>query len=84
LSINFIGNRTSRFPSVDFEGCKVIALWISRLLEFRRQGGLAPFGPKEGFQGPDHMKIYLAPMPTLIDLGQELVKAVGMSPWYLG
>jgi hypothetical protein len=80
MSINLAGNRTRRFPSVGFEGCKVITSRSSELLEFRSQNSLAPFRPSEGFQGPGHMDPLTSLGAAHSTLSRDLVRVMDMSP----
>ena len=52
---NLAGNRTSKLPSVGFEGCKFITSQSSRLSKFWSHDCLAPFEPRERFWGHVHM-----------------------------
>jgi hypothetical protein len=75
MSVNLTGNHTNRFPSVGFEGCKVITSWSSELPEFRSQNSLAPFGPSEGFQGPGHMDSLTSLRAACSTLSHDLVRS---------
>jgi hypothetical protein len=50
----------------------------------RSSEGLAPFECSAGFQGPGHMGLWQAPRATLLNLIQDLVKAMDLNLWSLG